>query len=112
VLKGKKGQHDTFKDTSGETKADDDAYELIMRNKAQLLDESEPVRVIFGHSALREGWDNPNIFQICALREMGEAAERRQTHRTWSASAGQPVRRARTGSWRRPTDGRRQRVLS
>lgn len=79
VLKGKKGQHDTFKDTSGTTKADDDAYELIMRNKAQLLDQDEPVRFIFSHSALREGWDNPNVFQICALREMGEAAERRQT---------------------------------
>lgn len=79
VLKGKKGQHDTFKDTSGTTASDDDAYELIMRNKAQLLDEKEPVRFIFSHSALREGWDNPNIFQICALREMGEAAERRQT---------------------------------
>ncbi|AZZ82288.1 restriction endonuclease [Gordonia alkanivorans] len=79
VLKGKKGQNDTFKDTSGTTKADDDAYELIMRNKAQLLDQAEPVRFIFSHSALREGWDNPNVFQICALREMGEAAERRQT---------------------------------
>ena len=79
VLKGRKGQHDTFKDTTGASVADDDAYELIMRNKAQLLDESEPVRFIFSHSALREGWDNPNIFQICALREMGESAERRQT---------------------------------
>lgn len=79
VLKGRKGQHDTFKDTSGTTADDDDAYELIMRNKAQLLDEDEPVRFIFSHSALREGWDNPNIFQICALREMGESAERRQT---------------------------------
>lgn len=79
VLKGKRGQKDTFKDTSGVTAADDDAYELIMRNKAQLLDEAEPVRFIFSHSALREGWDNPNIFQICALREMGETAERRQT---------------------------------
>jgi type III restriction enzyme len=79
VLKGKKGQKDAFKDTSGVTAADDDAYELIMRNKGQLLDEREPVRFIFSHSALREGWDNPNIFQICALREMGEAAERRQT---------------------------------
>lgn len=79
VLKGKKGQTDTFKDTSGVTAADDDAYELIMRNKAQLLDEKEPVRFVFSHSALREGWDNPNIFQICALREMGETAERRQT---------------------------------
>jgi type III restriction enzyme len=79
VLRGKKGQKDTFKDTSGATVADDDAYELIMRNRAQLLDEAEPVRFIFSHSALREGWDNPNIFQICALREMGESAERRQT---------------------------------
>lgn len=79
VLKGRKGQRDTFKDTSGATAADDDAYELIMRRKAQLLDEAESVRFIFSHSALREGWDNPNIFQICALREMGESAERRQT---------------------------------
>jgi type III restriction enzyme len=79
VLKGKKGQRDTYTDTSGTTAGDDDAYELIMRNKGQLLDENEPVRFIFSHSALREGWDNPNIFQICALREMGESAERRQT---------------------------------
>lgn len=79
VLKGRKGQHDSFKDTTGATVADDDTYELIMRNKAQLLNEDEPVRFIFSHSALREGWDNPNIFQICALREMGESAERRQT---------------------------------
>ncbi|KZF09495.1 MULTISPECIES: restriction endonuclease [unclassified Rhodococcus (in: high G+C Gram-positive bacteria)] len=79
ILKGRKGQKDTFKDTSGVTAGDDDAYELIMRNKAQLLDEAEPVRFVFSHSALREGWDNPNIFQICALREMGESAERRQT---------------------------------
>lgn len=79
VLKGRKGQHDSFRDTTGATVADDDAYELIMRNKAQLLNENEPVRFIFSHSALREGWDNPNIFQICALREMGESTERRQT---------------------------------
>jgi type III restriction enzyme len=79
VLKGKKGQRDTFKDTTGDTNADDGAYELIMRNKAQLLNEQEPVRFIFSHSALREGWDNPNIFQICTLREMGETTERRQT---------------------------------
>ena len=79
VMKGKKGQRDSFADTTGATAADDGAYELIMRNKAQLLKEEEPVRFIFSHSALREGWDNPNIFQICTLREMGEAAERRQT---------------------------------
>ena len=79
VLRGKKGQQDIFKDTKGDTKDDDDAYELIMRDKARLLDEDESVRFIFSHSALREGWDNPNIFQICALREMGQSAERRQT---------------------------------
>lgn len=79
VLKGKKGAADKFQDTSGATKADDDAYDLIMRNKARLLDKSEPVSFIFSHSALREGWDNPNIFQICTLREMGAEVERRQT---------------------------------
>lgn len=79
VLKGKKGAADRFQDTSGATKADDDAYDLIMRDKARLLDEAEPVRFIFSHSALREGWDNPNVFQICTLREMGAEVERRQT---------------------------------
>ncbi|MCT1640595.1 restriction endonuclease [Dietzia cinnamea] len=79
VLKGKKGAADRFQDTSGATKADDDAYDLIMRDKARLLDDAEPVRFIFSHSALREGWDNPNVFQICTLREMGAEVERRQT---------------------------------
>jgi len=79
AIKGKKGQTDTFKDTNGTSRADDDAYDLIMRDKARLLDENEPVRFIFSHSALREGWDNPNVFQICALREMGKSTERRQT---------------------------------
>jgi len=50
-----------------------------MKDKARLLDHDEPVRFIFSHSALREGWDNPNVFQICALREMGAMVERRQT---------------------------------
>ena len=68
-----------FKDSSGSTQADDDAYELIMQQKQRLLDEEEPVRFIFSHSALREGWDNPNVFQICTLREMGAEVERRQT---------------------------------
>lgn len=79
AIKGSKGKPDTFKDTSGTSRVDDDAYDLIMRDKARLLDENEPVRFIFSHSALREGWDNPNVFQICALREMGASAERRQT---------------------------------
>ncbi|MGO2092514.1 MAG: DEAD/DEAH box helicase family protein [Microbacterium gubbeenense] len=79
VLKGKKGAADKFQDTSGITKADDDAYELIMQQKERLLDENEPTRFVFSHSALREGWDNPNVFQICTLREMGAETERRQT---------------------------------
>lgn len=78
-IKGKKGSPDEFTDTSGSSKNDDDAYDLIMRDKARLLDESENIRFIFSHSALREGWDNPNVFQICALREMGGTTERRQT---------------------------------
>lgn len=79
VLKGRKGAADRFKDSSGTTAADDDAYELIMTDKERLLDEDEPVRFIFSHSALREGWDNPNVFQICSLREMAADTERRQT---------------------------------
>ncbi|HIW94917.1 MAG TPA: DEAD/DEAH box helicase family protein [Candidatus Corynebacterium gallistercoris] len=69
----------TFKDSSGKTKADDDAYKLIMKDKARLLSMAEPVRFIFSHSALREGWDNPNVFQICTLRDMSSETERRQT---------------------------------
>jgi type III restriction enzyme len=68
-----------FGDTKGNTKKDDDSYDLIMKDKARLLSENEPVRFIFSHSALREGWDNPNVFQICTLREMGKETERRQT---------------------------------
>jgi len=68
-----------FGDTTGATAKDDDSYDLIMKDKERLLDESEPVRFIFSHSALREGWDNPNVFQICTLREMGAETERRQT---------------------------------
>jgi len=75
----RKGGGTEYADTSGTTQKDDDAYDLIMRDKARLLDSSEPVRFIFSHSALREGWDNPNVFQICALREMGQTLERRQT---------------------------------
>lgn len=78
-IKGKKGSPVEYTDTSGASKNDDDAYDLIMRDKGRLLDEKENVRFIFSHSALREGWDNPNVFQICALREMGGTTERRQT---------------------------------
>ena len=75
----KKGKVVALKDTSGATKADDEIYELIMKDKERLLSIGEPLRFIFSHSALREGWDNPNIFQICTLREMGTDRERRQT---------------------------------
>lgn len=76
----KKGGVEQYVDSTGrENKRDNDAYDLIMRNKSRLLDIDEPVRFIFSHSALREGWDNPNVFQICALREVGGAVERRQT---------------------------------
>ena len=61
------------------TKADDDVYNLIMRDKERLLTMTEPLRFIFSHSALREGWDNPNVFQICTLREISTERERRQT---------------------------------
>lgn len=68
-----------YKDTNGNTQADDDTYAKIMRNKEQLLSMDEPLKYIFSHSALREGWDNPNVFQICVLREVGSIKERRQT---------------------------------
>ncbi|MCK5740998.1 MAG: DEAD/DEAH box helicase, partial [Chlorobi bacterium] len=67
-----------FKDSSGKTKADDDTYKLIMKDKERLLDISEPLRFIFSHSALREGWDNPNVFQICTLNETKSELKKRQ----------------------------------
>lgn len=68
-----------LKDTGGNTQADEDTYSLIMRDKERLLSPEEPLRFIFSHSALKEGWDNPNVFQLCSLREMGTERERRQT---------------------------------
>lgn len=50
-----------------------------MRDKERLLDMKEPLRFLFSHSALKEGWDNSNVFQICTLREIGSETERRQT---------------------------------
>lgn len=55
------------------------AYNLIMKDKEKLLSFDSKLKFIFSHSALREGWDNPNVFQICALRDMGTERERRQT---------------------------------
>lgn len=62
----KKGR---LKDTKGNTQADDDTYNTIMRDKEWLLSFDCPLRFIFSHSALREGWDNPNVFQVCTLIE-------------------------------------------
>ena len=66
------------KDTTGRTRADDEAYALIMRDKERLLSPDEPLRFIFSHSALREGWDNPNVFQICTLNETRSEIKKRQ----------------------------------
>jgi type III restriction enzyme len=70
---------EVFRDTKGTSQADDDTYGLIMRDKEKLLSFETPLKFIFSHSALREGWDNPNVFQICALREMSSEQQRRQT---------------------------------
>lgn len=67
-----------LKDTGGETQADDDTYKLIMQEKEKLLDINTPLRFIFSHSALREGWDNPNVFQICTLNETKSEIKKRQ----------------------------------
>lgn len=67
-----------LKDTNGDTQADDDVYNLIMKDKERLLSTDEPLRFIFSHSALREGWDNPNVFQICTLNETQNAMKKRQ----------------------------------
>ena len=63
------------------TSDDTDAYDLIMKNKELLLDrdpKKSPVRFIFSHSALREGWDNPNVFQICTLKQSSSEVRKRQ----------------------------------
>ena len=67
-----------LKDTNGTTNADNDTYHLIMRDKETLLSFASPLRFIFSHSALKEGWDNPNVFQICTLNETRSAIKKRQ----------------------------------
>lgn len=74
--KDKKGR---FKDSkTGTAQYDESTYELIMKNKERLLSQEEPLRFIFSHSALREGWDNPNVFQICTLNETHSEIKKRQ----------------------------------
>ena len=67
-----------FKNTNGATQADDDTYNTIMRDKEWLLSFDCPLRFIFSHSALKEGWDNPNVFQVCTLIEQKSTFTQRQ----------------------------------
>lgn len=66
------------KGEGGKTAADESAYNLIMKDKEKLLSMDEKLRFIFSHSALKEGWDNPNVFQICTLNETNSVIKKRQ----------------------------------
>jgi type III restriction enzyme len=70
---------DTSESNQGGRDAAEQAYNLIMKDKERLLSFETPLKFIFSHSALREGWDNPNVFQICTLRDIQSERERRQT---------------------------------
>lgn len=74
----KKEKFEYYKDTSGSVAADEDTYNLIMKDKEKLLSFDSALRFIFSHSALKEGWDNPNVFQICTLKEAGSSEIRRR----------------------------------
>ena len=75
----KKGRSVNSEVKRGRDISDDiSAYDLILKNKERLLSFEEPTRFIFSHSALREGWDNPNVFQICTLRHANSATAKRQ----------------------------------
>lgn len=75
----KKKWTDTSENTEDSRESAERAYNLIMRDKEKLLSFDTRLRFIFSHSALREGWDNPNVFQICTLRDVNTERERRQT---------------------------------
>jgi len=72
------GVIESIDSVSGRTKEDEAAFNLIMRDKERLLSFAEPVCFIFSHSALREGWDNPNVFQICTLNQTASEIKKRQ----------------------------------
>jgi len=75
----KGGWTDTAENNKGNRENAERAYNLIMKEKEKLLSLQTPLKFIFSHSALREGWDNPNVFQICSLRDIQTERERRQT---------------------------------
>jgi len=70
--------NEMLKDASGNTAADESAYNLIMKEKEKLLSFASKLKFIFSHSALKEGWDNPNVFQICTLNETNSVIKKRQ----------------------------------
>src|SRR6202040_1935904 len=72
------GITETIDSTSGQSAEDRAAYNLIMKDKERLLSMDEPVAFIFSHSALREGWDNPNVCQICTLNQTASEVKKRQ----------------------------------
>ena len=75
----KKGKYINPAVKRGSEESDDiSAYDLIMRKKERLLSFEEPIRFIFSHSALKEGWDNPNVFQICALKNVDSGSQTRR----------------------------------
>ena len=77
--KDKKGKFIDSKVKRGEAgSSDESAYDLIMKDKERLLSFDEPTRFIFSHSALKEGWDNPNVFQICTLKNSSNETNKRQ----------------------------------
>ncbi len=71
-----------IKNSSGKTNDDETTYQLIMKDKERLLSFDEPIRFIFSHSALKEGWDNPNVFQVCTLIETKDKMTKRQKNWT------------------------------
>lgn len=84
VLRKKKANTEQFIDEDSASSADykvaeAEAFERIMKDKKGLLDINKPLRFIFSHSALKEGWDNPNVFQICMMRDANSPMDRRQT---------------------------------
>jgi type III restriction enzyme len=70
--------YEEYKDTKGNTNADESAYQLIMKDKEKLLSFESKLKFIFSHSTLKEGWDNPNVFQICTLNETASEIKKRQ----------------------------------
>lgn len=82
IDKGKQGRPDIWTDTEegsiAKREAAERAYNLILRDKERLLSTEEPLKFIFSHSALKEGWDNPNVFQVCVLRDIKSTITRRQ----------------------------------